>query len=258
MQPEQPERTTLTGKAILVTGGGGGIGAATALLCARRGAAVMVSDRDGAAADHVAAQISRSGGVARSMTTEISSEDEVQLLIDTAVAELGGLDGAVNNAGVMGGQAKLADVSLQSWQSVIEVNLTGTFLCLKHELRHMAANGGGAIVNLASRSGVIAAPKMGPYVASKHGVIGLTKAAAADYAADGIRVNAVLPGVIKTPMSAAALQDPALAAARANAHPLGRFGEAEEVAEMIAWLLSDASSFSTGASFLIDGGASAV
>lgn len=254
----QTARTSLAGRTVLVTGAGSGIGRETALLCARQGASVMVSDKDASSAEAVVAEVVAAGGVAHAHTTDVSSEEQVRALVAATVSALGRLDGAVNNAGITGSQAALADTALAAWQAVVDVNLTGTFLCLKHELLEMARNEAGTIVNVASRSGLVAAPRLGPYVATKHGVIGLTKAAAADYAAVGIRVNAVLPGVIRTPMSAAALQDPVLAKARANAHPLGRFGEAEEVAEMIAWLLSDASSFSTGGSFLVDGGASAV
>ncbi|WP_105034189.1 SDR family NAD(P)-dependent oxidoreductase [Cryobacterium aureum] len=251
-------KVSLAGKAILITGAGQGIGRATAMLCARRGARVHVTDRDIDLADTVQEEIVALGGIATASRVDITREDDVRRTVGEIIDAHGALNGAFNNAGIISSAQPIAGLSLESWQRVIDVNLTGTFLCLKHEIAHMGNHGGGSIVNSASRSSVVASPGLPAYVASKHGVLGLTRSASADYSQHGIRVNAILPGVIVTPMTDLALQDPQLAAARRNAHPIGRFGQPEEVGELAAWLLSDAASFSTGSAFFIDGGANGV
>jgi NAD(P)-dependent dehydrogenase (short-subunit alcohol dehydrogenase family) len=248
----------LSGRSIVVTGAASGIGRATAHLCAARGASVMLADRDEALLSEATAAIVSAGGHAGQVVTDVTVEGDVVAMIDTVVGEFGRLDGAFNCAGITGGPAGIAEMSLADWDRVIAVNLTATFLCLTYELLHLLAHGGGSIVNAASRASVVAPPRLPAYTASKRGVMGLTRSASADYARHGVRINAVLPGVIVTPMTDMALHDPALAVARAGAHPIGRFGQANEVAELVAWLLSDASSFSTGSAFFIDGGANGV
>jgi len=241
----------LTGKTIIVTGGGSGIGRATSVMLAARGAHVAIADRDDAGGRATAAQIADSGGSVRFIRTDVTDEDSVHALVDGAVDTFGGLDGAFNNAGIAP-QTHLHEATLDQWNSAIAVNLTGIFLCMKYEIAHMLDNGGGSIVNTSSLSANNTVPGMPAYIASKAGVIGLTRSASLDYARHGIRVNTILPGTIKTPMLGAVMDDPELAAQLEATMPLG---DPASVAEQAAWLLSDASRFSSGSRFLVDGGA---
>ncbi len=249
------ERLSLSGRVVLITGGTGGIGSAAARLCASRGASVVVADLDAAAGEALVAEIRDTGGQAAFIRTDISQETDAKAMVAFAVATFGGLHAAFNNAGIDTGHLPVGETPLEQWQRNIGTNLTGTFLCMKHEIAQMLAQGGGAIVNTASTSGAVATVTSADYTAAKHGVVGVTRSAAVDYSARGIRVNAVLPGGIATPMLTGALvgNDPLRRVIEAS-HPIGRIGEPHEVAETAAFLLSDAASFITGACIMVDGG----
>ncbi|MET0546435.1 MAG: SDR family oxidoreductase [Caulobacterales bacterium] len=249
------ESVSLKGRAIVITGAGSGIGRAAALLMAGRGARLIVADIDFENVCATAQHVKANGGIAVPCKTNIADENEVEHMVALAVSEFGGLDGAFNNAAVNTKGIPLVEMSRSEFQHTIDVNLSGTFFCLKHEIAYMAAHGGGAIVNTSSGAGVVAAPHSLDYVASKHGVIGLTKAAALDYCKAGVRVNAVLPGGVDTPMLRGAMnRDADVRAIMENGHLLGRLARPMEIAEAAAWLLSDATSFMTGSTVLVDGG----
>jgi NAD(P)-dependent dehydrogenase (short-subunit alcohol dehydrogenase family) len=244
------------GKVALVTGGGSGIGRESALLFAAEGARVFVTDLDAATARSTAEEISRSGGRAAHREVDVSDEAQVVAMLSDCVDRFGALDCALNNAGVGGPSGPLDGVSLDAWNHTLAVNLTGVFLCMKHEIPRMRKRGSGAIVNMASGAGLIGTPGLSPYCASKHAVLGITKTAALENARSGIRINAICPGSIDTPMlqSAMALGDPVAAMIRASM-PIGRLGTSREIAEAVVWLCSDRASLVTGASMGVDGGA---
>ncbi len=246
---------TVDGQVALVTGGSGGIGRATALEFARQGAKVVVSDVLRDAGQETARLIGAAGGQATFIETDVTRAAEVQALVGQTVETYGRLDCAFNNAGIEGGMAKTGDYTEERWEQVIRINLKGVWLCMKYEIQHMLGHGGGAIVNTASVAGLVGF-RYGPaYVASKHGVNGLTKTAALEYAKAGIRVNAVCPGVIRTPMFERGLQkNPDLEERFAGAHPVGRIGQPEEIARAVVWLCSSAASFVTGTQLPVDGG----
>jgi NAD(P)-dependent dehydrogenase (short-subunit alcohol dehydrogenase family) len=251
---------SLIGKTIIVTGASSGIGAATALQLAAAGASVAVVDVDNGG-EQLAQKIRDEGGHARFFKTDVSREDDVRAMVDAVVEHFGKLDGAFNNAGVEQANRPLHDLTIEQWNRAIAVDLTGVFTCLKHEIRAMLQLGGGAIVNTASSLGKVAIPNASEYIAAKHGVIGLTLAAATDYGSQGIRVNAVLPGITNTTMVARISTNPAFAAdfdKLRERHVMGRFGEPNEIAAAVEWLLSDSASFVTGATVPVDGGFLAV
>jgi NAD(P)-dependent dehydrogenase (short-subunit alcohol dehydrogenase family) len=247
----------LDGKSALITGGGGDIGRATALAFAREGARVAVADLRAEAAGETVAQVNAAGGQALSLSGDMSKDADVRAMVRTVVATYGRLDCAFNNAGISGwmidaGGKKTAEWPEEAFDRMIAVNLKGVWLCMRHELPQMQAQGGGAIVNTGSIAGLVGLPTSSAYVAAKHGVVGLTKTAALEYAEANIRVNAVCPGYIKTRMTEDTMRrrgDAILAHT-----PLNRMGNPEEIAEMVVWLCSERASYVTGGAYNVDGG----
>jgi NAD(P)-dependent dehydrogenase (short-subunit alcohol dehydrogenase family) len=246
-----------TGKIALVTGGASGIGRACGLALAREGAeAVIIADIDGEQAANVVREIEADGGRASSRAVDVSDEGQVAALIGDCVDRYGRLDCAINNAGISGPMGPLHEIDLCDWSRTLATNLTGVFLCMKHELPAMLARRSGAIVNMASGAGLIATPGMSAYCASKHAILGITKTAAVENARSGVRVNALCPGSTDTPMLQASMQSsPAVEKLILASQPGGRLGRAEEIAEAAVWLCSDRASFVSGESMLVDGGA---
>jgi 2-dehydro-3-deoxy-L-rhamnonate dehydrogenase (NAD+) len=243
-------RADLDGKVVLVTGAGSGIGEACAHRAAAGGARVAVVDITREAAERVASEI---GGDARAIEADVAEEASVAEMVATVVEHFGRLDGAINNAGIGGAHFAVGDYTLDDWRRVMRVNLDGVFLCVREEIRAMRKTGGGSIVNMASVLAAAGYPEQVAYVTSKHALVGLTRVAALDHASDGIRVNAVGPAFILTPLVEQTMTPEAIAAV-APMHALGRWGLPEEVAEMTAWLLSDAASFATATFYPLDGG----
>lgn len=245
----------LEGKVAMVTGGGSGIGQATALVFAREGAKVAIAGRSVDRGNQTVQMVKQSGGEAVFIKTDVLNAAGVEALVRKTVENYGRLDCAFNNAGVGATGARLAKETEEDWERIIDTNLKGVWLCMKHELKQMLKQGGGAIVNCSSTFGVDGGYRVAVYSASKHGVIGLTKSAALDYAKDGIRINAVCPGWIRTEMLEPVLRDrPDIAEGRVVEVPLGRLGRPEEVAEAVVWLCTDAASFITGDIMIVGGG----
>lgn len=243
------------GKVALVTGAAAGIGRAAALLFAREGARVVASDVDAVKGPATAAEIRDAGGEAHFIQADVSDEEQVRRLIAGCLDRYGRLDCALNNAGITGPMAPVPQIDLADWLRTLAVNLGGVFLCMKHEIPVMQRQGGGAIVNTASGSGLIATPFMAAYCASKHAVLGLTKTAAVENAKSGIRINAICPGSTDTPLLRASMQsDPAVEQMIIGSLASGRLGQASEVAEAAVWLCSDRASLVSGESMLVDGG----
>ncbi|MFG3441106.1 glucose 1-dehydrogenase [Nonomuraea sp. NPDC047897] len=247
----------LDGKATLITGAGSGIGAATAMVFARHGAKVVVADIDEEGGRRTAAEVQAAGGEAAFVWVDVRQADAVKDMVDFTVERYGRLDCAVNNAGVdTAGDGRLHEVGEEAWDASITVNLKGVWWCMKHELARMVEQGSGSIVNVASVAGLVGieAPFVSAYVAAKHGVVGLTKAAALEYATSGIRVNAVCPGAVRTQMVDDLIQQGIMTLEQTAAyHPVGRYANPPEIGEAIAWLSSDAASFVTGLPMAVDG-----
>ncbi len=241
-----------SGQSALVTGAGSGIGRATALRLAAGGAAVVVVDIEEKAAEAVAEEIVGAGGRAVPFVADVSEPEQVRASVDLAASTFGGLHLAVNNAGITGPLGLLADIDIAGYRRVIEINLNAVFYGMYYEIPAMLASGGGSIVNTSSVLGVVGDPGAVPYVTAKHGIAGMTKAAALGYANQGIRINSVHPGYIDTPLLKVLPED--AYAALTGMHPIGRLGTADEVASTIAFLLSDAASFTTGSQYVLDGG----
>ena len=242
-----------TGKVAIVTGGSTGIGRATSLLFARHGARVVIGDVNPEGRETVET-IEREGGTALFVETDVREARQVENLVATAVKTYGGLHVAFNNAGIAHIDALLADVEDAVFDKVVAVDLKGVFLAMKYEIQHMLRAGGGAIVNTASIAGTIGHPGISAYVAAKHGVIGLSKAAAIEYAAQGIRINVLAPGFVETGMTRAWLEDDNIRASILANSPIGRVAQPEEMAGMVLFLCSDSASFAAGQVFVVDGG----
>ncbi len=243
-------------KVAIVTGGSQGIGRTAALLFAQEGAKVMVADVKVAEGEETVRLIKEAGGEAAFVKADISQESQVQTMVDITIETYGRLDCAFNNAGVEAGKAltTLIESPVEEFDRLISINLRGVFLCLKHEIPQLLKSGG-AIVNTASVAGLVGFQLSAPYVASKHGVIGLTKAAALDYATSGVRINAICPGVTRTPMVDALIGgDKELESMIVGVHPMGRIAGPEEIARAAVWLCSQEASFITGVALAVDGG----
>ena len=249
----------VNGKVALVTGGGLGIGRAAAIALAREGAKVVVADVNAEAGNDTAQKIEAAGGAALFVEADVSRPEAVEGMVARTVEAFGRLDCGVNNAGIQGELNPTDECSLENWNRTIAVNLTGVWLCMKYEIARMREQGSGAIVNVASNFGYVGSPGMPAYSAAKHGVLGLTKTAAIEYAASGIRVNAVCPGPVQTPLVDNMLvAQPELAdrimQSITQRVPAGRIGKPEEIGEAILWLCSDAAPFATGIAMPVDGG----
>ncbi len=245
----------LDGKVAVVTGAAAGIGRAAAVALADAGVAVVVADVDTKRGEAVAAGIRDEGGRAVFVATDVADDDAVAAMVQRAVDEFGRLDLAFNNAGIEGVSAPTHECTTDNWQRVLAVNLTGVWSCMRHEIPRMLETGGGSIVNCSSVAGLVGFATSPAYVASKHGVVGLTRTAALEYATEGIRVNAVCPGVIETEMIERFTHGDPVAQEALNAmEPVGRLGRADEIADAVVWLCSDRASFVTGQAIAVDGG----
>ncbi len=250
------ENNTLSGKVAFITGAGGGIGRAAALAFAREGASVVVTDVSDTANQETARMVEEQGGKALAIRCNVAKIEDVKVALDKTSEVFGRLDFAFNNAGIEPKKpAPTAEYDLEEWDRIFDIDLRGVFLCMQHEIPLMLRSGGGAIVNTSSGAGVIGIKGSPAYTAAKHGVIGLTRAAALDYAAQGIRVNAVCPGYIATPMMDRFTGGTPEGRAKViSEEPIGRMGTPEEIADAVVWLCSDSAGFVVGSAMMIDGG----
>lgn len=245
----------LDGKVTIVSGAASGIGRAASRLFCAAGATLSLIDRDEPGLREATAEIEGLGGQVIAIPTDVSDPAQVEHAVAATVERFGRLDRAFNNAGVDSFGWSLAELPYEEWRRVIDIDLTGVFLCMKYEITAILASGGGAIVNTSSGLGLVAIENQGAYIAAEHGVLGLTRAAALENATSGLRINALCPGIIRTPMSERGIAgNPAVADALATSQPIGRLGEPEEVAAAALFLLSDAASFITGEALAVDGG----
>ena len=257
-EPDAPPQAVglVRDKTALVTGAGSGIGRASARAFAREGARVLCADIDTQAGQDTVQAIREAGGEAEFSRCDVSEEEQVASMLRQLIERWGRLDCALNNAGITGRGGPLHELPLEEWTRVLQVNLTGVFLCMRHELARMQAQGAGAIVNMSSGAGLVGVPGLAHYSAAKHGILGLTRTAALENARTGVRVNAVCPGSIDTPALRVHMDLGADIGKRILAsQPGGRLGSPEEVAEAVVWLCSDRASFVTGAALGVDGGA---
>jgi NAD(P)-dependent dehydrogenase (short-subunit alcohol dehydrogenase family) len=245
---------SMQGKVALITGGGSGIGRATSIAFARAGAKVVVADVVPQGGNSTVELIKDTGGEATFVATDVTVSQQVERMVKTAVDTYGGLDFAYNNAGIEGPAGGLLDCTEEEWQRVIAVNLTGVWLCMKHEIPPLLKRGGGAIVNTCSVMGLVGVPSIPAYIAAKHGVAGLTREAALEFAKDNIRINSVCPGSIRTPMVERVMNAGATEKFLAAAQAIKRLGKPEEIANAVVWLCSDGASFVTGVMMPVDGG----
>lgn len=241
-------------KVAIVTGAASGIGKSVAQLYAQNGAAVVLSDINVDLGERTTQEIRESGGQATFVRADVSQPDDCRAVVDTALSEYGRLDYACNNAGVGGEQNLTADYSIEGWNNIISINLSSVFYCMKYQIPAMLNNGGGAIVNMASILGQVGFAGASGYVAAKHGVLGLTRTAALEYATTGVRINVVGPAFISTPLIQSLEEDTEAKNMLVSLHPIGRLGTPEEVAELVVWLSSEKASFVTGAYYPVDGG----
>ena len=245
----------LDGKTAIVTGGASGIGEATALLYAENGCNVVISDLNEEKGNRLAEQIKQSGCKAIFIKADVSKPEDCENIVSKAAEAFGSVDIAFNNAGIGGENNAIADMSIEGWNKVIAVNLSSVFYCMKYQLQQMLKQGSGAIVNNSSILGQVGFANAAGYVAAKHGVVGLTKNAALEFSAKGIRINAIGPAFINTPLlSEAGMTNDVKQSLLVPLHPVGRLGEAKEVAELVIWLSSDKASFVTGSYYAVDGG----
>lgn len=244
-----------SGKVAIVTGGSSGIGKATAIAFAREGAKVVVASRREKEGIETVKQVHSAGSEGLFIKTDVSKETDVSAMVEKTIATYGHLDYAFNNAGIEQIPTPLVEQTEETFDQVMDINVKGVWLCMKHQIPQMLKNGGGAIVNMSSVAGIVGTPGLPIYIASKHAVLGLTKAVALEYAKEGIRINAVCPGVIETDLFNRAVADnPEVIERLIAMHPIGRVGKPEEIAEAVIWLCSDKASFVTGQSLPLDGG----